>query len=152
MLHAFSIAVGASEFNDMPEGGGDRAAQQAPPKMPKHRCRIVGLLASFLPTPSFLSAQPHPLKSCREQSELHWAGSGSGLATASETLAYSLLFILAEFQDGITEFTNLLWDRVDYILRRLRGLTACRYNERFGTRGLSLRARLLRISRFQFVS
>ena len=43
------MAVEASQFNDKPAGGGDRAAQHLAPKMPLHRCQLVELLGSFLP-------------------------------------------------------------------------------------------------------
>ena len=43
------IAVDASQFNDKPAGGGDRAAQHLTPKMSLHRQHLVELLGSFLP-------------------------------------------------------------------------------------------------------
>ena len=39
----------ACQFNDKPEGGGDRTAHHSTPKMPLHRCHFVELLGSFLP-------------------------------------------------------------------------------------------------------
>ena len=42
-------SVDASEFNDKPAGGGDRAAQHLTPKLRLHRCHLVGLLGIFLP-------------------------------------------------------------------------------------------------------
>ena len=42
-------SVDASEFNDKPEGGGDRAAQHLTPKLRLHRCYLARLLGIFLP-------------------------------------------------------------------------------------------------------
>ena len=50
--------VVASQFDDKPEGGGDRAAQQSPPKMPKDRCRLIKLVGSFSPLMSKHNCRP----------------------------------------------------------------------------------------------
>ena len=42
------MAIGASKFNDEPEGGGDRATQYSTPKMPLHRRHLVELPGTFL--------------------------------------------------------------------------------------------------------
>ena len=39
----------SGQFNDLPEGGGDGATKHSPPKMPRQRRLIAGLLGSFSP-------------------------------------------------------------------------------------------------------